>query len=64
MGKTIGIGVQHFGNACNLSGGLGSGSGVFACHQHMHLATTSQRGSDGVQGGGFDAVVVVFSNNK
>jgi hypothetical protein len=62
--KTIGISVQDFGDTCNLRSGLSGGGGVFASHQHMHLTTTRQGGGDGVQGGGFDAVIVVFSNNK
>jgi hypothetical protein len=30
----------------------------------MNIATASQGGGDGVQGGGFDAVVIVFSDDK
>jgi hypothetical protein len=42
---------------------LGSGGGVFAGHQHMHITTASQGGGDGVQGGGFDLVVIVFCDD-
>jgi hypothetical protein len=64
VGKTVGIGVQHFADTGNVGSSLGGGGSVFASDQHMHIATASDGGGDGVQGGGFDAVVIVFSDDK
>lgn len=58
--KVHAIDVDDFGHADDLAGGLGCSFGTLAGDQHMHLATTLGSGGHGVEGRGFDGVVVVF----
>ena len=63
MGKTVSIRMQHFADTSDVRSSKGGSGGVFAGDQHMHLAATGQCGGDGVQGGGFDVVVIVFCDD-
>lgn len=54
------VGVDDFGNTCDLGGSLGCSSGVFTGNQDVHIAANGSSGSHGVQGGALDGGVVVF----
>ena len=58
------IGMQHFGDAGHLRGGLRGSGGVVACDEHMHIAAALAGGRDGVQRGGLEGGVVVFGDNE
>ena len=55
---------DDFGYACDLGCSLGSSGCAFPCHEDVDVCTAGLGGCDGVEGGGFDAVVVVFCNNE
>ncbi|MNV92261.1 hypothetical protein D3C71_1868380 [compost metagenome] len=55
---------DDFGDACDLGCRLGSSGCAFACHEDVDVGSAGLGGSDGVEGGGLDAVVVVFCNNE
>ena len=56
--------VDDFGNPGNFGGSFGSGLGVVARDEHMHVAAALAGSGDGVEGSGPDARVVVFCNYK
>jgi hypothetical protein len=45
-------------------GGSGSTACVVTGDQHVHFATALHSGSNGIEGGGLDARVIVFSNDE
>ena len=59
-----GIGDLDLGDALQRGGLLGSGGTVGAGDQHVDVATDFLGGGDGVQGGGLQALVVVFGDNE
>ena len=62
VGEAITFGMQHLGHTSDLRGGRSGCAGVVASHQHVHVATTLQCSSNGVQGCALDGCVVVFSD--
>ena len=64
MGQGFAVGMDDLGDASDLGGGLGGGSGVVTGHQHMHIATAGSGGGHGVEGGALDGRVVVFGNDE
>ena len=63
VGEVVALDMNDFGDAGDLTGGLGGGFGALARHQHMHFATALERGGNGIERGRPDAGVVVFSDN-
>jgi hypothetical protein len=64
VGEAGAVGVQDFGDAGDLGGGLGSGASVFAGNEDVHVAAAGDGGGDGVEGGALEAGVVVFGNDE
>ncbi|MNF86713.1 hypothetical protein D3C84_691590 [compost metagenome] len=58
------IGHQDLGHAGDLGGGFGSGAYALACDQHVDITTYLLRSGYGVEGGGCQCGVRVFSNNQ
>ncbi|MDT4795247.1 hypothetical protein FQZ97_278030 [compost metagenome] len=58
------VGYQHLGDTSDLGGGFGSGTYASACDQHVDITTDLLRSGNGVEGGGCQSGVRVFSNNQ
>ncbi len=58
------VGAQHLAHASSLRGSLGNRCAVLPGNEHMHLRVAQQRGGNGVEGGGFENLVVVFGNDE
>ncbi|MCY1233955.1 hypothetical protein D9M72_465200 [compost metagenome] len=56
------VGYQHLGHAGDLGSGFGHGTDALPCHEDDHLATDLLRGGHGVECGGCQRAVVVFSD--
>jgi hypothetical protein len=64
VGEVLAFYMDDLGDAGNRGGGLGGGFGTLAGHQHVDVAAALGGSRHGVEGGGLDAGVVVFCNNK
>ncbi|MDT4857736.1 hypothetical protein FQZ97_921700 [compost metagenome] len=58
------VGDQDLGYPRNTGGGLGNGTNALPRHEDDHLATDQPGSGHGVEGGGGQCGVSVFSNNQ
>jgi hypothetical protein len=63
VGELVAVCVEDFGNTGDGGSRCGGTAGVGACDQDVNLTTAREGGSDGVEGGAFEAGVVVFCDN-